>query len=211
MMLRYTKVGDWVLDPFAGSGTTLIECRRLARNGLGVELNPEVARRAQAVLAQEPNPQSVTTDIVTGDSRAVDFRRLLARHGVDQVQFLMLHPPYHDIIKFSADEEDLSNAPTLESFTERFCDVVANAAAVLAPGRFLAVVIGDKYQDGAWVPLGFEVMNALRNEGFTLKSIVVKNFDGTRGKREQRALWRYRALVGGFYVFKHEYLFVFQT
>src|SRR5215831_18305986 len=39
LILRYTKKGDWVLDPFVGSGTTLIECRRLGRNGIGVELN----------------------------------------------------------------------------------------------------------------------------------------------------------------------------
>ncbi|MGC9347954.1 MAG: TRM11 family SAM-dependent methyltransferase [Anaerolineae bacterium] len=211
MMLRYTKVGDWVLDPFAGSGTTLIECRRLGRNGLGVELNPEVAQRAREVLAQEPNPQSVTTEIVTGDSRTIDFKQLLADLGIERVQFLMLHPPYHDIIKFSAVEEDLSNAPTVGSFKEQFCDIVDHAAEVLAPERFLAVVIGDKYQDGEWVPLGFEVMDSIRDRGFTLKSIVVKNFDGTRAKREQRALWRFRALAGGFYVFKHEYIFIFQA
>jgi hypothetical protein len=29
IMLRYTKKGDWVLDTFVGSGTTLIECKRL--------------------------------------------------------------------------------------------------------------------------------------------------------------------------------------
>ncbi|HKP13878.1 MAG TPA: DNA methyltransferase, partial [Blastocatellia bacterium] len=39
LMLRYTKRRDWVLDCFLGSGTTLIECRRLGRNGVGVELN----------------------------------------------------------------------------------------------------------------------------------------------------------------------------
>ncbi|HWO00006.1 MAG TPA: DNA methyltransferase, partial [Blastocatellia bacterium] len=46
LMLRYTKKGDVVLDPFLGSGTTLIECRSLGRNGVGVELNAQVAREA---------------------------------------------------------------------------------------------------------------------------------------------------------------------
>jgi hypothetical protein len=43
-----------------------------------------------------------------------------------------------------------------------------------------------------------------------LKSIVVKNFEETRGKKNQRELWRYRALANGFYVFKHEYIMIFK-
>ncbi|MCW9098412.1 MAG: site-specific DNA-methyltransferase, partial [Ignavibacteriaceae bacterium] len=35
LLRRYTKRGEWVLDPFLGSGTTLIECKRLGRNGVG--------------------------------------------------------------------------------------------------------------------------------------------------------------------------------
>ena len=46
--------------------------------------------------------------------------------------------------------------------------------------------------------------------GIKLKSTIVKNFDATRGKMNQKELWRYRALAGGFYIFKHEYIFVFQ-
>jgi len=47
MMLRYTVKGDWVLDTFVGSGTTLIECKRLGRNGIGIELNQGVAQKAR--------------------------------------------------------------------------------------------------------------------------------------------------------------------
>mgnify|MGYP000887308934 CR=1 FL=1 len=211
LLLRYTRAGEWVLDPFAGSGTTLIECRRLGRNGMGVELNPDVVTRASEAVAAEPNPHGVTTLISPGDSTAVDFRALLAAHGVDRVHFVILHPPYHDIIRFSDCADDLSTASTLETFVARFAEVVARALHALEPGRYFAVVIGDKYQDGAWIPLGFYTMQAVMALGATLKSVVVKNFEGTRGKREQQALWRYRALAGGFYVFKHEYIFVFQA
>ena len=36
----FTDPLDVVLDPFAGSGTTLLAARRLARHGVGVEINP---------------------------------------------------------------------------------------------------------------------------------------------------------------------------
>jgi site-specific DNA-methyltransferase (adenine-specific) len=37
----YSFVGDTVLDPFAGSGTTLKVARELGRNSIGYEINPE--------------------------------------------------------------------------------------------------------------------------------------------------------------------------
>jgi len=211
LMMRYTKAGDWVLDPFVGSGTTLIECKRLGRNGLGVELNAEVAARSSAVVAEEPNPYGVTAEIAVGDSGEADFGAFLASYGVPEVQLVVLHPPYHDIIHFGDAPADLSNAPSIEAFVARFGDVVRRVSQVLAPGRFLAVVIGDKYEGRAWVPLGFYTMQAVMAQGLTLKSVVVKNLNGTRAKRDQQPLWRYRALVAGFYVFKHEYIFIFQS
>jgi site-specific DNA-methyltransferase (adenine-specific) len=43
--------GDLVLDPFAGSGTTLVVARRTGRRCLGFELSPEYATQARARLA----------------------------------------------------------------------------------------------------------------------------------------------------------------
>lgn len=211
LMHRYTKRGEWVLDPFAGSGTTLLECLRLGRNGLGVELQPSVARRARLAL-QELARQNGATRVVleVGDSTRVDFRALLRRNGVESVQLVILHPPYHDIIRFSRNRRDLSNARTTREFAEGFGAVVDRVTPVLASRRFLAVVIGDKYEKGEWIPLGFLTMNEVLNRRYTLKSIIVKNFEETLGKRNRQELWRYRALAGGFYVFKHEYIFIFQ-
>ena len=210
LMLRYTKKGDLVLDAFAGSGTTLIECRRLGRNGLGIELNPQVARKASALVAKQSNPHSVVTEIITGDARTVDARPALKGFPKKQVQLLVMHPPYHDIISFSEDEKDLSRAASAAEFLKQFGDVVANLAPLLERGRYLALVIGDKYSKGEWVPLGFQCMNEVLERGFSLKSVVVKNFEETRAKRDQKQLWRYRALAGGFYIFKHEYVFLFK-
>lgn len=210
LMRRYTRRGDWVLDPFAGSGTTLIEGQRLGRNTLGVELQPQRVEQVRALVAGEPNRHAVASHVAQGDSTAVDFQALLAAQGAASAQLALLHPPYHDIIRFSDDPRDLSNAASLDAFLDLLGRVVANVAAALDRGRYLALVIGDKYARGEWVPLGFKAMQMVQEHGFALKSIVVKDINGTAGKRSQKELWRYRALVGGFYVFRHEYVFLFR-
>jgi tRNA G10 N-methylase Trm11 len=210
LMLRYTKKGDCVLDAFVGSGTTLIECKRLGRNGIGIELNSDVAQKAAELIEQEDNPHSIRTDVVVGDSRTIDLRAMLKRYGTKHAQLLIMHPPYQDIIKFSEDSKDLSNAESTEAFLQMFGEVVENTTPFLQKGRYLGLVIGDKYSKGEWIPLGFYCMNEVQKRGYFLKSVIVKNFDETRAKREQKELWRYRALVGGFYIFKHEYIFVFE-
>ena len=49
-----------------------------------------------------------------------------------------------------------------------------------------------------------------RDKDLSLKSIVIKNMLNNRAKRNKENLWRYRALAGGFYVFRHEYILLFQ-
>jgi DNA modification methylase len=210
MMLRFTKKGDWVLDTFLGSGTTLIECRRLGRNGIGIELNKEVAIKAKELIEKEQNKENVVSDVIVGDSRIINIKSILERYKINQVQLLIMHPPYHDIIKFSKDKNDLSNAKDTKEFLTMFGEVVDNATPFLEKGRYFALVIGDKYSKGEWIPLGFYCMQEVLKRGYSLKSIIVKNFEETRGKRNQKELWRYRALVGGFFIFKHEYIMLFK-
>ncbi|MGF3555256.1 MAG: DNA methyltransferase [Thermoplasmatota archaeon] len=207
---RYTKQGEWILDPFLGSGTTLIECKRLGRNGIGVELLPEVVDIANKNISNEENKFNVRIEVINADSTELNFKQELEKRNIKSVQFLIMHPPYWDIIKFSKNNKDLSNAKSIDEFLRLFGKVVDNTYDVLDKNRYFAVVIGDKYSQGEWIPLGFYVMNEVLKKGYILKSIIVKNFEETKGKMNQKELWRYRALVGGFYIFKHEYIFLFK-
>lgn len=209
LLMRYTKAGDFVLDPFAGSGTTLIEAQRMGRNSIGIELQPSVAAEAINRIHSE-SKDGIVADTFVDDSRVFDTRRILDTYKIDNVQFIIYHPPYWDIIKFSEDENDLSNSETLNEFIDNFRQVVRNTSAILEKGRYCAVVIGDKYANSQLVPLGFHCMQAMQQEGLTLKATIVKNFEETKGKANQKALWRQRALQNGLYLFKHEYIFVFK-
>lgn len=210
LLRRYTKKNDWALDPFLGSGTTLIECKRLGRNGLGIELQPSVLNLAIKNINNEENPCSVKTETICGDSLSLDYTEELNKLGINSVQFIIMHPPYWDIIKFSDDSNDLSNAESADKFLSMLGKVIDKTYPLLDKGRYFALVIGDKYSNGEWIPLAFYAMQTAIKRGYKLKSIVVKNFEETKGKMKQKELWRYRALVGGFYIFKHEYIFIFK-
>jgi len=162
------------------------------------------------LVSKEQNKYNIITEVVVADSRTVNIKKVLEKYEIDKVQLIIMHPPYHDIIRFSNDKRDLSNAKNTEEFLKMFGEVLDNVTEYLENGRYLALVIGDKYSKGEWIPLGFYCMNEVLKRDYLLKSIVVKNFEVTRGKRNQKELWRYRALVGGFYVFKHEYIFLFK-
>ena len=209
LFTRYTKRGDWILDAFMGSGTSLIEAQRMGRNSIGIELQSDVADDARRRIDSE-HVEGLRAEILIGDSRTIDLQSELERLSIDAVQFVILHPPYWDIINFSGSEADLSNAATLDEFLQSFGRVIDNTTSVLERDRYCAVVIGDKYSNGRVEPLGFYCMNEFLERGFLLKGIVVKNIGETKGKARDQNLWRYRALNGGFYVFKHEYIFVFQ-
>lgn len=127
------------------------------------------------------------------------------------VQFVLMHPPYMDIIKFTSDHNDLSQFDTVEPFIKKFLDVCEYSLRYLDAGRYFAVVIGDIYRNQEIIPLSFYVMDAIKkNFSVKLKGSIVKNVEGSRGKLGVGGIWRYRALNSDYYIFKHEYIFVFK-
>jgi hypothetical protein len=94
---------------------------------------------------------------------------------------------------------------------KKFFAVLKNTIEVLEKGRYLAIVIGDKYTAGQWIPLGFYCMNEAQKLKLTLKSVIIKNMAGNRAKRDKEAIWRYRALSSDYYIFKHEYILIFKN
>lgn len=212
LLTRYSKKDEIVLDLFLGSGTTAIEAARLNRRCIGVELKPDLVEYVRGKL--KPDLLDSRVHLLQGNSAAPEtvrqINQTLGCMQADAAHLLILHPPYADIIRFSDRPDDLSNAPTTATFLDDFEQVARHGYDLLAPGRFAALIIGDKYANGELVPLGFWCMERMNRAGFKTKAIIVKNIEGNeKGKGKSANLWRYRALAGGYYIFKHEYVIVF--
>lgn len=210
LILRYTKKGDVVFDPFVGSGTTAYEAETLERHFIGIDIQSELIKH----IKNKVDNNKFFSELITGDSSDENIRSkvlsILKNHKRKSVQFAVLHPPYADIIKFSDKKGDLSNSKSLREFLDKFSLVLKNTIEILDKDRYVAVVMGDKYTKGQWIPLGFYCMNEAQKLGLTLKSVIIKNMEGNRAKQNKEGIWRYRALSSDYYIFKHEYILIFK-
>ena len=213
LLERYTKKDDIVLDLFFGSGTTGIEAKNLSRRCIGVELKQEMVDYVSQKFSKKD--LVVNVNIIQGDSASEITKKKVQDRleimGNTHAQLLVLHPPYDDIIKFSDKKEDLSNCASTEEFYELFKKVAKNGYDLLEQNRFAALIIGDKYSNSRYYSLGFECQRRMEELGFVTKAVIVKNITGNeKAKGKNANLWRYRALAGGFNIFEHEYIMIFQ-
>ena len=210
---RFTKKDDIILDLFFGSGTSGIEALNMERRCIGVELKEDMVDYVSKKFTKRELVSKM--NIICADSASKAAKEKIEARleimGKKAAQFLVLHPPYDNISKFSDKKEDLSNCETTEEFYELFKKVAKNGYDLLEKKRFAALIIGDKYANSRLVNLSFECQRRMEELGFITKAVIVKNITGNeKAKGKQANLWRYRALAGGFYTFDHEYIMVFQ-
>ncbi|XQC05824.1 DNA methyltransferase [Arcobacter cryaerophilus gv. pseudocryaerophilus] len=215
LIQRYTKSNEIVLEPFMGSGTTLFECEKLNRKYIGFDINPIMLEYVNNTMGKLTKyPYFYIENCNSLDSKLVDINLEIASKKLDsdkKVQFIIMHPPYMDIVKFTDNENDLSKISNVNEFLNKFKIICENTLKYLDKNRYFAIVIGDVYKNSEVIPLSFFCMDMiLKNFDVKLKGTIVKNIEGNRGKQGTGGIWRYRALNSDYYIFKHEYIFVFK-
>jgi len=206
LILRYTKPGELLLDQMTGSGTTLVECKLIGRDGVGVDINPGAVIVARdrlnfALPATDTTEDASTPTIRTyvGDARNLDLIE------DDSVDLVATHPPYAGIVAYSRGvvEGDLS-ALSIDEYVSEMKAVAQESYRVLKPGRRCAILIGDTRRRLHYVPISARVMEAFLDVGFALKEDIVKLQWHMKGTRE-----RWRGRLYDFYKIGHEHLYVF--
>ena len=196
LMLHYSNPGDWVLDQFLGSGTTLVEAKLLNRNAIGVDINPQSISLSEKNLNFECETQSKIF-VRHGDATNLSFIK------DNKIDFICTHPPYANIIKYSTNIEGDISLLDGQVFFDAINKVAKESYRVLKRGKFCAVMIGDKRYRGNVVPLGFHLMQCFLNVGFKSKEIIIKE------QHNCKSTDKWIDIEKNFLMLAHEYIFVF--
>lgn len=198
IILRYSQVGDYILDQFSGGGTTLVEAKLLNRNIIGIDINPIALERCKKKTDFERD-NCGTVQIKLGDARKLD---MLVDESID---LICTHPPYANIIQYSEDiENDLSHLQ-VPDFIEEMKKVADESYRVLKKGKFCAILMGDTRQKGHMIPMSFEVMKIFQDAGFKLKELIIKEQHNCKAT----GFWKTNSIKYNFLLIAHEYLFIF--
>lgn len=213
-VLRFSKKGDLVLDPFVGSGTTLIVCARLKRRGIGIEINPNIVKIAKKNLEQkgldvEFNHWLKQQKIFCDDAR--NLRKYVKKNSVDMV---FTHPPYWDLINYSKEygkvKGDLSNV-SFNEFLDGIKEIFRRIYDVLKDGRFFCVLIGDDFKEGGKViPLDYYLTKIGLDIGFEFYTKIIKRTREATSRRNQMNLMKFRSIRDNFFICIHDFVIVFR-
>ncbi len=171
----FTKHGMWVLDPFLGTGSTLLAARASGRNAVGVEINPRYVSIAKKRLG--PGPGAGTRQVVLkGDSRQVF--ELLEENGFPGFDFCITSPPYWNQLKrasmrqrnrilkgldtrYSESSKDIGNIDEYQGFVEAQKSIFDQVHRVVRKDGYLVVVTNNVFFQGRLYPLAFDTLTSL--------------------------------------------------
>lgn len=161
----FTKWGQWVLDPFLGTGTTLVACEKTGRNGVGIELYEKYAVTARS---------RTTLKVIQGDAREI-------LHTLDQKFHLCISsPPYWSILNtkgshkqkarakggldlyYGKDAHDLGGVADYGVFVRALIDLYDNIGAMITDKGHLVIIVQNPYHKGTVYPLAFDLVQELR-------------------------------------------------
>lgn len=216
----FTKPGEVVLDPFAGTGSALIAAMRCGRRGVGIEISPEwssvMRERLERALSSSGN-RCDAPEVITADSRAAV--RLMA---ADSIDFVVTSPPYWFILNkppsmkagservarglataYSEDEQDLGNVEDYGEFITRVGAIFGECLRVVRPGRYMAVIVSDFRHGERFVMYHADLASEIGQHGWVLSAVTVL-------AQDNKTLYPYGIPYAFVSNVHHQYILVFR-
>lgn len=188
----FTKEGMTVLDPFCGSGTTIVASNNLNRLSIGIDLNEEYRQLTLNRLKKKGLlfSKDESFKYLIGDSSVIVPK-------LKNVDYIVTSPPYHNILRnkgeglrklnekgfrngsrigvkyYTEFENDLGNKATYEDFINSLRNIMTECFKILKPKKYCSIIISDFTVDKKEVCVQADIVKIMENCGFEFCGTII--------------------------------------
>jgi DNA modification methylase len=187
----FTKRGETILDPMAGTGSTLVAALRAGRNSYGIELHPKYVEIARQIIEEEraalgEQIANLKSEIVNGDAAQITDSQFTSS-PFPIIDYVLTSPPYWDMlhakgaetqkkrrasseldVHYSDDPNDLGNISDYEEFLEKLVNIYKGLKPSLREKAYLTIIVKNVKKGGKIYPLAWDIAREL-GKTYTLK------------------------------------------
>lgn len=184
----FTHEGELALDPFVGSGTTLLAAQDANRNAVGFDLSSDYIAVCEDRLLQKSIFQNAEQVAVQDDARNIP--RYLAE---ESVSLIWTSPPYSNLLnrkrknksrrdrkndqlgkveQYSQDARDLGTMP-LDAYTEAMGEIFGSLLPLLKPKGHCVINVPDMWWENQRITIHVALIEELRRRGYELRNTII--------------------------------------
>ncbi len=186
----FSHKGELVLDPFLGSGTTLVAARDVERNAVGFDIHPDYIALTQERLMQK-ELFSDTQQIPIHE----DARNISQYLREESVACIVTSPPYANLLnrkrknksrrgderkneqyekieQYSQRPEDLGTLD-LDAYSEAMAEIFEGILSLIRKKGHCVINVPDMWWENQRVTIHVAVIEALRSVGYELRNTII--------------------------------------
>ena len=184
----FTHKGEIVLDPFVGSGTTLVAAQDLERNAVGFDLNEDYIKLCKSRLTE-------TKLFETAKQLAVcdDAINITEYFEPNTIKLIWTSPPYANLLnrqrknksrrdrdngqlgkveQYSQNERDLGTM-SIENYTKNMGDIFEKLLPLLKPKGHCVINVPDMWWENQRITIHVALIEELRKRGYELRNTMI--------------------------------------
>ncbi len=184
----FTHQGELVLDPFVGSGTTLVAAKDTNRNAVGFDLQKKYVELCRQRLKQKDLFNNAKQIAVQEDAR-----NIANYFKPETVSLIWTSPPYANLLnrerknksrrnrkndqlgkveQYSQDKRDLGTM-SLNEYAFAMGDIYESLLPLLRPKAHCVINVPDMWWENKRITIHVSLIEELRRRGYELRNVII--------------------------------------